>query len=452
MTPATLRIALPPKLIPVFHGPADVRGAYGGRGSAKTRSFAMMTAVKALMWESEGRDGIILSGRQYMNSLEDSSLEEIKSAIRSEPLLEPYFDIGEKYIRTKSGRIHYVFSGLERNIESVKSKSRILLCWVDEAEPVTESSWKILIPTLREEDSELWVTWNPRSKRSATHERFRKNADASMKIVEMNWRDNPAFPAKLERQRVADYNARPDSYNHIWEGGFEESATGAYFAKHLIDAREDGRIGRIGADPYMIKRIFVDIGGTGARADAFAMWVAQFVGREVRVLDHYEMVGQPIGAHLEWLRRRKYLPNDTQIFLPHDGDTNDRVIDVSYRSAFESAMYDVEVIPNQGKGAATQRIEALRRVLPRCWFNEDTTAAGREALAWYHEKRDENRDIGLGPEHDWASHSSDAAGLMALIAERDMQASGAWYSDWDVPINGGRQNEDRNGYRRHARA
>ena len=409
-----------------------------------------MTAVKALMWESEGRDGIILCGRQYMNSLEDSSLEEIKSAIRSEPLLEQYFDIGDKYIRTKSGQIHYVFSGLERNIESVKSKSRILLCWVDEAEPVTESSWKILIPTLREEDSELWVTWNPRSKRSATHERFRKNADDSMKIVEMNWRDNPAFPAKLERQRIADYNARPDSYNHIWEGGFEESATGAYFAKLLADAKSDGRICRLGEDPYMSKRVFVDIGGTGARADAFAMWVAQFVGKEVRVLNHYEKVGQPIGAHLEWLREQKLKPADTTIYLPHDGDTQDRVIDVSYRSAFESAMYEVEVIPNQGKGAANQRIESLRRTIPSMYFDSERCAAGLEALAWYHEKQDENRGIGLGPEHDWASHSSDAAGLMSLIAEREMKSNGSWYSDWEAPINGLRSKEERNGYRRRA--
>lgn len=447
---ATLRISLPPKLIPVFDGPADVRGAYGGRGSAKTRTFAMMTAVRAAMWETEGRDGIILSGRQYMNSLEDSSLEEIKSAIRSEPLLEQYFDIGEKYIRTKSGRIHYVFSGLERNIDSVKSKSRILLCWVDEAEPVTESSWQILIPTLREEDSELWVTWNPRSKRSATHKRFREQADSSMKIVEMNWRDNPAFPLKLERQRVADYNLRPDSYNHIWEGGFEESATGAYFSKLLQDARQEGRIGRVGSDPHMGKRLFVDIGGTGAKADAFAMWLAQFVGKEVRVLDYYERVGQPIGAHLEWMRTKKLVPNDTTIYLPHDGATMDRVIDVSYQSAFVGAGYEVEVIPNQGRGAATQRIEALRRVLPRMWFNEETTAPGLEALSWYHERRDENRDVGLGPEHDWASHGSDAAGLMALIAEREQATHGAWYSDWDAPINGGRPREERNGYRRRA--
>lgn len=150
------RIKLPPKLIPVFQGEADVRGSYGGRGSAKTRTFAMMSAVRGYMWSKAGREGIILCARQFMNSLDDSSLEEIKAAIRSEDWLLEHYEIGEKFVRTKDGRISYKFSGLDRNINSIKSKSRILLCWVDEAEPVTDDAWTKLIPTLREEDSELW--------------------------------------------------------------------------------------------------------------------------------------------------------------------------------------------------------------------------------------------------------------------------------------------------------
>src|SRR3546814_4138116 len=94
-----------------------------------------------------------------MNSLGDRSMEEVKAAIRSEAWLAAHFDIGETYIRTKSGRIKYVFSGLDRNIDSIKSTSRILLAWIEEAETVTEEAWVKLIPTLREEDSELWLTW-----------------------------------------------------------------------------------------------------------------------------------------------------------------------------------------------------------------------------------------------------------------------------------------------------
>lgn len=414
---AKARIELPRKLIPVFAGEADVRGAWGGRGSGKTRSFAKMTAVRAYIWAQAGREGIILCGRQFMNSLDDSSLEEIKAAIRSEPWLEAFFDIGEKYVRTRDGRVRYVFSGLDRNIASVKSKSRILLCWVDEAEPVSDSAWSVLIPTMREEDSELWVTWNPESKRSATHERFRSTQDPRYKVVEINWRDNPKFPAKLERDRLRDLANKPDEYEHIWNGAFRTVSAGAYYAKHLVLAKEQGRIGRVAADPLMTYRAFADIGGTGARADAFAMWIAQFIGREIRVLDYYEAQGQPLAAHLEWMRSKGYTPDKCQIWLPHDGATNDRVFDVSYESALTGAGFSVEVVPNQGKGAAKARVEEGRRLFPIVWFNEDTTEGGREALAWYHEKRDDARDIGLGPEHDWASHGADAFGLMCVVYE-----------------------------------
>jgi len=172
------------------------------------------------MWDRAGRSGQIVCGRQFMNSLADSSLEEVKLAIADEPWLASQFDIGEKYIRTKSGRIYYTFVGLDRNIDSIKSKARILLAWVDEAEPVSDIAWTKLIPTLREEDSELWVTWNPESDESATHKRFRAVSDPRYRVVEINYRDNPKFPLVLERQRKRDLVQRPEKYGHIWDGDF----------------------------------------------------------------------------------------------------------------------------------------------------------------------------------------------------------------------------------------
>lgn len=408
----TVQLQIPAKLAWVFDGTADVRGSYGGRGSAKTRTFAKMTAVRAHMWAEAGAEGIILCGRQFMNSLADSSLEEIKAAISETDWLRPHFDIGEKYVRTACGRISYAFTGLDRNIDSIKSKARIRLCWVDEAEPVTEEAWIKLIPTLREEDSELWVTWNPESKRSPTHKRFREVKDPLMRVAEMNWRDNPWFPAILERKRQADLRDRPEQYDHIWEGGFKVVTEGAYYAKHLLEAKQQGRIGKVAFDPLMTVRLFVDIGGTGARADAFAMWPSQFIGREIRVRDYYEAVGQPLAAHLGWLRRKGYTPERAEFWLPHDGAQNDKVYTVSYESALRDAGYKVTVVPNQGKGAAAGRIEAARRRFSQVWFDELSTEPGREALGHYHEKRDEERELGLGPEHDWSSHGSDAFGLM----------------------------------------
>lgn len=403
-----VEIQLPPKMVDLFDGEADVRACYGGRGSSKTRTFAKMSAIRGLMWSQAGREGVILCGRQFMNTLDDSSLEEVKAAIQSEPWLLEHYEIGEKFIRTKDGRVSYKFTGLERNINSVKSKARILLCWVDEAEPVTEQAWQVLIPTLREEDSELWVTWNPARKNSATHKRFRENTNDRMKVVELNWRDNPWFPAILDRKRQQDKIERPDSYDHIWEGDFISVVEGAYYASHITEARLEGRIGVVAKDPTIQYKAFWDIGVR----DACSIWIAQFVGREIRVLDHYEAVGQPLSAHLEWMRSKKY--GGALCVLPHDGAHMDAVTAIRFEDHISAAGFETETIPNQGKGAAMKRIEAARRLFPRIWFNAETCQAGVDALGWYHEKRDEERGIGLGPEHDWASHSADSFGLMCV--------------------------------------
>jgi phage terminase large subunit len=408
----TAKVELPPKLIPVFLGEADFRGAWGGRGSGKSRSFAKMAAIKGYQWAKGGKSGVIVCGREYQNSLAESSMSEVKAAIESEPWLAAFYDIGESYIRTRDGRIDFAFVGLRHNLASIKSKARILLLWVDEAEYVQESAWVVAIPTVREEGSEIWVTWNPERKGSPTDLRFRQATPHNSKIVELNYRDNPWFPDKLDRQRLEDFEQRPDSYAHIWEGDYKTANSGAYYAKQLAAAKAEGRIGNVARDPLMTVRAHCDIGGTGAKADAFAMWLDQFVGREIRVLDYYEVVGQPLATHAQWLRDNGYAK--AQIVLPHDGAAHDKVYAVSYESAFRAAGFDVRVIPNMGRGAATTRIEQARRLFSSMWFDADKTEAGRDAIGWYHEKIDENRNIGLGPDHDWSSHGADAFGLMAV--------------------------------------
>lgn len=416
------KIEIPPKLIPVFLGEADYRGAFGGRGSAKTRSFAKMTAVRGYQWSQAGEEGLIVGAREFMNSLDESSMAEIKAAILSEPWLADHYDIGERFIRTKDRRIEYDFTGLRHNLNSIKSKARIRLLWVDEAEPVTATAWEIAVPSVREDDAEIWVTWNPASKGSATHKRFRLDPPSRSKIVELNWRDNPWFPGVLERKRLEDLEKRPDTYDHIWEGAFRTVFEGAYYAASLTEAKAKGRIGRVAFDPLMTVRLFCDIGGTGAKADAFAMWPAQFIGREIRTRDYYEAVGQPLATHLNWLRAQGYTPDRAQFYLPHDGANNDKVFNVSYESALRDAGYSVTVIPNQGRGAAMFRVEAARRLFPQIWFDEETTEAGRDALGAYHEKKDEARNIGLGPNHDWSSHGSDCFGLMCVAYEEPQQS------------------------------
>ena len=419
------RIELPPKLLPVFSGKARYRGAYGGRGSGKTRSFAKMAAVQGLIAASNGASGIILCAREYMNSLDDSSMAEVKAAIESDEWLTSNYEIGEKFIRTGDhlpGRVDFKFAGLNRNLDSLKSKAKIILCWVDEAEPVIETAWVKLIPTVREHDSEIWVTWNPEAKRSATHQRFRLNATEDMKIVELNWRDNPWFPQVLDQERRRDKKARPDQYGHIWEGDFATVIEGAYYAEQLALAERNGRIAKLKPDQLLPIYTYHDIGGSGRNADAYAIWVCQFVDDEIRLLAHYEAQGQSLKYHVRWLRRwceeRDF--NRVVVRLPHDGVSEGQgVTGLRYQDHWSEASdsrfeFDVDVIPNMGKGAAMQRIEAARRLFLRMSFDKEQTEAGREALAHYHEKIDEQRGLGMGPLHDWSSHTADAFGLMAV--------------------------------------
>lgn len=238
----TARIELPPKLIPVFAGDARYRCAHGGRGSGKTRSFALMSAVRAYMFAQQGVSGTILCGREFMNSLEDSSMEEVKQAIRETPWLNSYFELGERFIRTKNRMVDYTFCGLRHNLDSIKSKARILIAWVDEAEGVSETAWQKLLPTVREEGSEVWVTWNPELDGSPVDKRFRKELPESCKVAELNYVDNPWFPEVLDLERRSDYSRLdPQTYAWVWDGAYRENSDAQVFSgKYRIAEFEPG--------------------------------------------------------------------------------------------------------------------------------------------------------------------------------------------------------------------
>lgn len=405
-------VKLPPKLVPVFTGEADVRGAYGGRGSGKTRNFALMTAIRAYMWDMAGRSGIILCCRQFMNSLEDSSLEEIKMAIRETEWLEPFFDIGERYIRTKSGRISYSFIGLDRNINSVKSKSRLLLAWVDEAEPVTDDAWTKLIPTLREEDSELWVTWNPESKYAPVHNRFRLSDDPRYKVVEMNWRDNPWFPNILKRQMERDKIERPDEVDHIWEGGFRIIVEGAYYASLLATAEREGRLSEpVPHRPDLPVYVSVDIG----IGDDTSLIFAQRVGGYLHIIDHYATNGQPASHYVEVINSKPYTIG--RVYLPHDAESREWVAGQRRIDVLRSlGLKNLQVV---GKVPVDDGINAVRALIPTMRFDSEKCDHLIEALRNYRREQftDDRRAFKPTPRHDWTSHDADSMRYLCLGLE-----------------------------------
>lgn len=404
-------IELPPKLVPVFEGEARYRGAYGGRGSSKTRSFATMTAVFGFKFGSSGISGQILCGREHLNSLEESSLEEVKSAIRSVPWLNDYYEIGERYIRSKDGRITYVFAGLRHNLDSIKSKARLLLAWVDEGETVSEAAWRKLIPTVREDNSEVWVTWNPESKDSATHERYRLNPPANSKIVEMNHTDNPWFPSVLEQERLEDFKRRPDTYGHIWEGDFLEYPEGAYWLREINEAKEGGRISNlpiIRSQPCMA---FFDIGAS----DGCAVWVVQAVGLEYRCIHFYEAWNEPYSHVIKWLKDLD-LVFDT-CYLPHDADHKRQGMldNKSPKQMLKQLMPSCNwrIVPRID--AILWGIQQTGDMFPYIWFHETNCSKGLDHLKSYRRKwsNSDKRWLSTPDKSEGHSEAADALRQMA---------------------------------------
>lgn len=418
---AILRIDTAEVFLPLLK-PSRYKGAWGGRGSGKSHFFAERLIEDSLAEPGETGEGLrSVCIREVQKDLAQSSKLLIETKLNQLGLGESAgFKVFRDVIQTPKGGM-MIFKGMnDYTADSIKSLEGFKRAWWEEAQTATLHSLNLLRPTLRASGSELWFSWNPRKKTDPIDIMLRgPETPTGSIVVRANWRDNPWLTDELKQERLDCLRMQPDQYDHIWEGDYVSVIAGAYFAQDITKARADGRIGKVAADPLMTIRLFVDIGGTGARADNFVIWAAQFVGKEIRILNHYEVCGQPLQAHAQWLREQGYEPSNAQIWLPHDGANQDKVFDTSYEKAFKEIGFKVTIVPNQGKGAAKARIESVRRTFPNTWFNESTTSAGLDALGWYHEKKDEVRNIGLGPDHDWSSHSADAFGLMSVVYEKD---------------------------------
>lgn len=221
-----LRVELPKKLAWVFAGEARYRGAYGGRGSAKSRSFATMCVLRSLE-----RPIRILCAREIQNSIRESVHAQLVERIESMGL-EDRFDIGRDYLRGLNGT-EFVFRGLHRNVREIKSLEGIDLCWIEEAEAVSEESWTVLIPTIRKPGSEIWLTWNPETADAATHRRFVQKPPPGARIVKVTYRDNPWFPPELEAERQRDLALDVDLHAHVWEGEFRSRSEAQVLASKV---------------------------------------------------------------------------------------------------------------------------------------------------------------------------------------------------------------------------
>ena len=263
---ATARIELPPRLVPVFapaRGAVQYRAAHGGRGSGKSYTFALMAAV----W-GYAEPLRILCTREFQVSIAESFHAELKSAIASQPWLEAHYDVGRDYLRGRNGT-EFIFRGLRRNEQSIKSLAKIDLTIVEEAEDVPESSWLALEATVfRQPASELWAVWNPRMDGSPVDNRLRKNPPANAIVTELNWQDNPFFPPGLQTLRKREQERLdPNTYAHVWEGAYLANSDAQVFAgkwaveefepSELWDGPYHGLDFGFAADPTAAVRLYV---------------------------------------------------------------------------------------------------------------------------------------------------------------------------------------------------
>ena len=409
------------------------KGAWGGRGSGKSHFFAGLMVEDHL--RIPGLRSVCI--REVQKTLKESAKRLIEDKIQSFGLGNYGFRVLNDRIETPGGGV-IIFMGMtDHTAESIKSLEGFDRAWVEEAQSLSKRSLQLLRPTIRASGSEIWFSWNPSRKADAVDEFLRgDNTPGTAIVVKANWDDNPWLPKELNDERLSDMEQYPDSYEHVWEGGYVTAQDGAYFAKVINQAKAENRICRLPRDPLMMCYAFFDIGGTGAKADAVSIWIAQFVGKEVRVIDYYEAVGQELSDHVFWLRENDY--SKAEIYLPHDGVKHDSVFRVTYESELKKAGFKVRIMPNAGAGAANQRIEAVRRVFPRVWMDSKKCEAGLDALGWYHEKRDQTRNIGIGPNHDWSSHGADSFGALALEAEKlSRKRTGAPARPRPQPTTGG---------------
>jgi phage terminase large subunit len=424
-----LRIPTAPIFRPLLE-PARYKGAYGGRGSGKSHFFGELMVEECL--RVPGTLAVCI--REVQKSLMQSSKRLIESKIHGLSVSDKFQILHDRIITPGNGLI--IFQGMQdATAESIKSLEGFRVAWVEEAQTLSARSLSLLRPTIRVEGSQLWANWNPRRKTDAIDDFLRAKKPVNAIVVQANWRDNPWFPDTLDEERQLDLEIYPERYAHIWEGGYAQAFEGAYFARHLEQARQQGRIGHVAIDPILPVKAFFDIGGAGHNADAMAIWIVQFVGREIRILDYMEGIGQPLSYYAHELRRRGW--EEAIVCLPHDGVATNNITGKRYVDHWAEAGFDVATpIKNTGAGAAAMRVEAVRRIFPRCWFNEATTEAGRDALGYYHERRDETRNIGLGPEHDWSSHSASAFGYMAVSYEEPPAKSASRYRRPPPPSRG----------------
>lgn len=398
----------PAKLDFLFE-PARYKVLRGGRGGAKSWGIA-----RALLILGGRKPLRIACCREIQKSIADSVHQLLKDQITALEL-DHFYRVTDTYIEGLNGTI-FTFHGLKHNVQNIKSLEGADICWVEEAQIVSKSSWNVLVPTIRKDGSEIWVSFNPELESDETYRRFVTKHPTGAVVREINWRDNPWFPAVL-RQEMEDLKRDDeDEYLHVWEGKCLITLAGAVYAKEIRSALLENRITKVPYDPSFPVHVIFDLG----RSDLTAMWFVQIIGYEFRFVDYYENSGFAFGHYLKVLSEKPY--HWGTWWLPHDADHDVIAAEKNVRQQAQAAHRDVQIVPHLGTGAVAEGINMVRTIFPRCVFDEERCADGLHALKHYVYKVDESTgQRSKEPLHNWASHGSDALRYVAVSVKQPVK-------------------------------
>ena len=417
-----------PQALQCLFEPRRYKILYGGRGAGRSWGCA-----RALLLIGAKRAIRVLCARELQKSLSESVHKLLSDHIMSLGL-ETFYTIQVDRIIGKNGTM-FSFEGIKNNTAKVKSYEGIDYCWVEEASKVSKASWGVLIPTIRKTGSEIWMTFNPELEGDYTFTRFVKDPDLKQItskladggtfsrmesdqaiVVKMTWRDNPwfgasAMKAEMEYARKTD----PDHYMNVWEGNTIQVLEGAVYAKELRAAQIQARICNVPYSPEVPVDTFWDLG----RADNTAIWFAQRVAMQYRVLAYFEDSGEDITYFLRECQRREYVYGT--MHLPHDAKAKRLGSKRTIEEMVRQAGYRVSIVP---KLSLSDGINAARLVLPNCWFDETECTDGLHALRHYRYKVTDGQ-LSNEPLHDGASDGADAFRYMAVALKSSSHDKGA---------------------------
>lgn len=433
-----LMLMTPRVFLPLLADGKRWLGAYGGRGSGKSHFFAEWMVERALTVPRHRG----LCVREHQASIRYSSYQLIADKLEKMDLGEQDgFSMTDAEIRSPGGGV-IIFMGLrEWSAEKIKSIEAFHTCYCEEAVDLSANSLMLLEPSVRGPGSKIAYAWNPRSKLDQVDKDMRQGELHPQAVaVAVNFENNPLWSNDMELQRQKTMLQAPYLYDHIYGGGYAVYKEGAYLAEQLARAMTEDRISKVNRVDHREILAFADLGASGPTADDFVFWFAQRIGKQIIVFDYYQMRGQIVPYHAARLRERGYTPGcGIRLVLPHDGTREDATIDRSYKTAFEAEGYKVEIVKNQGKGAALERVKALQEIFPYLSFDKENCDVGLLHLGAYHPSIDKFGQH-MGPEHDASSHAADAAGLMAVWFLNDI-ADDATNTDWSKPLDYTRLNQ-----------